>query len=78
MESGPPVVPTSGDLSWEGPFDVYSATSDMGDIPLIYDGLPGCPYQMTSYDTTVDTSPGTLGTNDGAGGGSDGGPAAPA
>ena len=22
----------------------------MGDIPLISDGLPGCPYQMTSYD----------------------------
>ena len=33
--SGAPVVPTSGDLSREGPFDVYGATSDTGDIPLI-------------------------------------------
>ena len=23
---------------------------DIGDIPLISDGLPGCPYRMTSYD----------------------------
>ena len=47
VESGTPVVPTSGDLSREGPFDVYSTTSDMGDIPLISDGLPGCPYRIT-------------------------------
>ena len=40
----------SRDLSREGPFDVHGGTSDTGDIPLIPDGLPGCPYRMTSYD----------------------------
>ena len=50
LDTGAPVVPTSGDLSREGPFDVHGTTSDTGDIPLIYDGLPGCPYRMTSYD----------------------------
>ena len=33
----------------EGPFDAYCAPSDTGDHPLIADGLPGCPYRMTSY-----------------------------
>ena len=50
MDAGTPVVPTSGDFSREGPFDVYGATSDTGDIPLIANGLPGYPYRMTSYD----------------------------
>ena len=44
LDTGAPVVPR------EGPFDVHDATSDTGDIPLISDGLPGCPYRMTSYD----------------------------
>ena len=48
--SGTSVEPTAGDLSREGPFDVYGTTSNMGDISPISDGLPGCPYQMTSYD----------------------------
>ena len=37
------------DLSREGPFDVYCVPSDTGGHPLISDGLPGCPYWMTSY-----------------------------
>ena len=43
-DSGAPVVPASGDLSREGPFDVHGGTSDTGDVPLILDGLPGFPY----------------------------------
>ena len=59
LNNGAPVVPISGDLSREEPFDVYDGTSDMGDIPLISDGLPGCPYHMTSYDRAevVDVDP---------------------
>ena len=49
-DTGAPVVPASGDLSREGPFDVHGGTSDTGDVPLISDGLPGCPYRMTSHD----------------------------
>ena len=49
-DSGAPVVPASGDLSREGPFGVHGGTSDTGDVLLISDGLPGCPYHMTSYD----------------------------
>ena len=40
-DTGAPVVPASGDLSREGPFDVHGGTSDTGDVPLILDGLPG-------------------------------------
>ena len=29
---------------------MYTALSDTGDIPPISEGLPGCPYRMTSYD----------------------------
>ena len=41
----------------EGPFDAYCVPSDTGGYPLILDGLPGCPYRMTSYreeDVEVD------------------------
>ena len=43
------VVSTPRDLSRKWPFDAYGATSDTGDLPLISEGLPGCPYRMTSY-----------------------------
>ena len=49
-DTGAPVVPALADLSRERPFDVHGGTSDMGDVPLILDGLPGCPYHMTSHD----------------------------
>ena len=42
----------SRDLSWEGPFDVYFAPLDTGDFPLVSEGLPGCPYRMTSNACT--------------------------
>ena len=44
-----PVVPPPRDLSREGPFDVSCA--DTGVHPLMSEGLPGCPYRMTSYDS---------------------------
>ena len=44
--------PPPQDLSREGPFDPYCAAADTGDIPLIPAGLPGCQYQMTSYDSS--------------------------
>ena len=75
LDTSTPVVPTSGDLSREGPFDVHGAT---------YRGraTPPSPVSGVRWGArvgkTVDTSHRTLGTNDGAGGGSDGGPAAPA
>ena len=47
LEPCTPAVSTSRDLSREGPFNAYGATS--GDFPLISDGLPGCPYRMTLY-----------------------------
>ena len=37
------------DLSREGPFDAYCMPCDTGVNPLISEGLPGCPYRMTSY-----------------------------
>ena len=46
-----PVVSTSRDLSQEGPFNAYGATSDTGDLLLISEGLPGCPYRMASYES---------------------------
>ena len=51
LEPCAPVVSTPRDLSWEGPFDAYSATSDTGNLPLISEGLLGCPYRMTSYES---------------------------
>ena len=39
------------DLSREGPFDDSCAASDTGDPPFVSEGLPGCPYLMTSYDS---------------------------
>ena len=39
----------SRDVSREGPFNVYCMPSDTGNHPLISEGLPGCPYRMTSY-----------------------------
>ena len=50
-DTGELVVPASADLSREGPCDVHVGTSDTGDVPLISDGLLGCPYRMTSYDS---------------------------
>ena len=47
--AGTTVASTPRDLSREGPFDAFCAASDSGDHPLISDGLPGCPYRMTSY-----------------------------
>ena len=44
-----PVVSGPVDLSWEGPFDAFCVPSDTGGHPLIVEGLPGCPYRMTSY-----------------------------
>ena len=37
------------DVSREGPVDAYCELADTGSQPLISDGLPGCPYHMTSY-----------------------------
>ena len=49
LETCLPVASTPRDFSREGPFDAYGASSDTGDLPLISEGLPGCPYSMTSY-----------------------------
>ena len=49
-----PVDSSLMDLSRDGPFDAYCVPSDTGNHLLISDGLPGCPYHMTSYrDETV-------------------------
>ena len=47
------------DLSREGPFDAYCESSDAGSHPLISNGLPGCPYRMTSYrvENVADVDP---------------------
>ena len=42
-------VPQTYDVSREGPFDGYCSPMDTGDSPLVATGLPGCPYQITSY-----------------------------
>ena len=42
-------VPRTYDVSREGPFDAYCSPMDTGDSPLVATGLPGCPYQITSY-----------------------------
>ena len=49
QEPIPPVASPPRDFSWDGPFDAFCAPSDTGDHQLISDGLPGCPYRMTSY-----------------------------
>ena len=52
QEPLPPVASPPRDLSREGPLDAFCDPSDTGDHPLISDGLPGCPYRMTSYART--------------------------
>ena len=49
-DADPPVISVSALLSREGPSDVPPGASDMGEVPLVLDSLPGCPYRMTSYD----------------------------
>ena len=44
-----PVVSAPVDLSREGPSDAFCVPSDTGGHTLIVEGLPGCPYRMTSY-----------------------------
>ena len=44
-----PDVAAPVDLSREGPFDAFCVPSDTGAHPLILEGLPSCPYRMTSY-----------------------------
>ena len=46
----PPVVSVSADLSREGPFEVLPGASDVWEVPMVLNNLPGCPYRMTSYD----------------------------
>ena len=43
------VVSSLRDFSREGSFDAYCVPSVTGSHPLISEGLPGCPYRMTSY-----------------------------
>ena len=43
------VVSAPVDLSREGPFGAFCVPSDTWGHPLIVEGLPGCPYRMTSY-----------------------------
>ena len=50
------VVSSPMDLFREGPFDAFCVPSDTGSHPLISEGLPGCPYHMTSYQE-VDLAP---------------------
>ena len=41
------------DIAREGPFDASDTPMDTEESPLISTGLPGCPYQMTSYTGTA-------------------------
>ena len=41
------------DIVREGPFDAGATPMDTEDSPLINMGMPGCPYQMTSYTGTA-------------------------
>ena len=50
-ETTSPVVSPQRDLSREGPFDAFCAPPYTSDDPFITDGLLGCPYRMTSYDS---------------------------
>ena len=48
------------DLSREGPFHVYDVPPEPGQSPLVLNSMPGCQYQMTSYedcDSRVDLDP---------------------
>ena len=38
------------DLSREGPFKVLPGASVEGEVSMVLNSLPGCPYRMTSYD----------------------------
>ena len=38
------------DIARERPFDAFAAPMDTEDSPLVTTGLPGCPYQITSYN----------------------------
>ena len=48
---GEPVLVPSVMPPQEGPFDVDQTVSGLGDTPRVLDGLPGCQYRMTSYDS---------------------------
>ena len=52
-------TPRTVDISREGPFDAYTSPMDTEDSPLVTTGLPGCPYQNTSYTgpAVADTNP---------------------
>ena len=41
------------DIVREAPFDAGATPMDTEDSPLINTGMPGCPYQMTSYTGTA-------------------------
>ena len=47
------------DLSQEGPFDVLPGASVVGEVPMVMNSLPCCPYRMTSHDRAeiVDVDP---------------------
>ena len=38
------------EIARERPFDAFAAPKDTEDSPLVTTGLPGCPYQITSYN----------------------------
>ena len=48
------VVPP--DLSREGPFHVDQTASGSGAAPRVLESLPGCQYQMMSYDAADRTN----------------------
>ena len=52
-------TPRATDIFREGPFDAYTSPMDTEDSPLVTTGLPGCPYQITSYTgpDVADTNP---------------------
>ena len=52
MDQFPSSTAASPDLSREDPFDASQSVSASGAAPLVLDNLPGCQYQMTSYDNT--------------------------
>ena len=39
------------DLSREGAFEVLPGASVVGEVPMVLNSLPGCPYRMTLYDS---------------------------
>ena len=52
-------VPQTFGVTREGPFDAYFSPMDTGDRPLVFMGLPGCPYRITSCTgpAVADTNP---------------------